>query len=356
MQLRQDRMTSEERMDALFNYQKPDRVPMMAWGSPFGALHAGYTVTEAFEDPEKTFDACLWTWELYGWEPVGFIFGPTLLGALDFGGEVRSPKGEYEGSEIIKTNPVSNEKDLERLDMPDPKTAGRIPLWMEFAKHQAAEGLPVTFCTRSAFTMAGNICGLDLLCRWVIKKPELVRRAMRMAIDHIFNVMGYWVETFGAENILVFLASASEANQVISPKHFEEFALPMHAEFQERMQALGIKRFLWHICGEQNGNLPIIAGLSSWRHPSILTFGHEVDLDRAAKYFPEDIILGNIEPALFQFGTRRQVYEHCRTAIEKGKKAPGGFILGPGCTLPNTPPPVNVFAMTRAVNDFGWYD
>ena len=76
MHLRQDRMSSKERMDALFSDQKPDRVPIMAWGSPFGALHAGYSVTEAFEDPEKTFNASLWTWELYGWEPVGFILGP----------------------------------------------------------------------------------------------------------------------------------------------------------------------------------------------------------------------------------------------------------------------------------------
>ncbi len=42
-------------------------------------------------------------------------------------------------------------------------------------------------------------------------------------------------------------------------------------------------------------------------------------------------------------------------AIEKGKKAPGGFILGSGCTIPAAIPPANMFAMTRAVNDFGWY-
>ena len=85
-------------------------------------------------------------------------------------------------------------------------------------------------------------------------------------------------------------------------------------------------------------------------------FGHEVDLEAAGKFFPEDIILGNIEPAILQFGTPRKVYDLCQTAIEKGKKAPGGFILGPGCTLPPLAPPVNVFAMAKAVNDFGWYE
>ena len=69
--------------------------------------------------------------------------------------------------------------------------------------------------------------------------------------------------------------------------------------------------------------------------------------------FPKDIIYGNIDPAVIQTGTPVQVYELCRQAIEKGKKAPGGFILGPGCDLPVNAPPVNVYAMTKAAHDFG---
>ena len=349
-------MTSRERIDALFEYRKPDRVPIVAWNSAFGAYNAGYPVTDAFDSPEKAFYGMLWTWELYGWEPAWWLFAPTVLGAMDFGGEVRSPKSKYEGSEIIKSNPVKSEEDLSNLKMPDPKAAGRIPLWMEFAKLQEAHGLPVSFWSRSALTTAGNMCGLELFCRWLIKRPDLVEKAMRMAIDHIFNVLSYWVDTFGPEKIYVSMASASEANQVISPKHFEKFALPFHIEYHKRLKALGIKRFFWHICGEQNLNLPYMAEAKPWQHPSILTFGHEVDLEAAAKFFPEDIILGNIEPAVLQEGTPQQVYELSRIAIEKGRKAPGGYILGPGCTLPAYAPPVNVFAMTRAVNDFGWYE
>jgi uroporphyrinogen decarboxylase len=119
---------------------------------------------------------------------------------------------------------------------------------------------------------------------------------------------------------------------------------------------LGIKRFGLHICGEQNLNLPIFSGAPPWLHPSVLSFGHEVDLETAAHHFPEDIIFGNIEPSILQTGTPDQVYELCRAAILKGKQAPGGFILGPGCGIPPFAPPVNLFAMTKAVNDFGWYE
>ncbi len=89
------------------------------------------------------------------------------------------------------------------------------------------------------------------------------------------------------------------------------------------------------------------------RGTSVLSFGHEIDLVTAAEHFPKDIIYGDIEPAVIQAGTPEQVYEFSRVAIEKGKKAPGGFILEPGCGLPVMAPPLNVWAMTKAANDFG---
>ena len=77
---------------------------------------------------------------------------------------------------------------------------------------------------------------------------------------------------------------------------------------------------------------------------------------RAYEYHPEDIIMGNVNPVLYQNGTPRQVYDLCRLCIEKGKKIQGGFILAPGCGLPPRAPPHNVWMMTKAVNDFGWYE
>ena len=172
----------------------------------------------------------------------------------------------------------------------------------------------------------------------------------------VFNVMEWWVETFGAKKIFAFMTSPCESNQVISPKQFERFALPYHLEYHRRLKAIGINRFWFHICGDQNFNLPPLAGATPWPHPSLLSFGHEVDLEDAAARFPDDIIYGNVEPTVIQMGTPQQVYDLTKTAIEKGKKAPGGFVLSAGCELPPLSPPANVFAMTRAVNDFGWYE
>ena len=200
------------------------------------------------------------------------------------------------------------------------------------------------------------MCGLHQFCRWMLRKPELCHELMKLAMAHYLDVLEDWVDTFGTEKLIAYVSSPSESNQLISPKQFEEFALPYHAQFHDRLKAIGVKRFMLHICGDQNLNLPYLAEFSAWPHPSILSFGHEVDLEVAARYFPQDIIYGNIEPAVIQAGSPQQVYELCRVAIEKGKKAPGGFILGTGCGLPAMSPPINAFALTRAINDFGWYE
>lgn len=356
MQFKKDRMTSAQRMAALFEGRRPDRVALGAMSTGFNTVNAGMTVYDAYADPEKSFAAMQWTTEQYGWDPIPQYAGHTVLGAWDFGGDVRLPRGEYESSLKMKVHPVRVAEDIEKLTLPDPETAGRIPVARRFAELQAAAGLPVFFFSRSPFTMAANITETEQFLRWSMKRPELCMRLLELSIDHIFNVLADWTTRFGAEKLFVWMSSPSESNQLISPRLLKKYALPFHEEYHRRLAKLNIRRFGMHICGDQNMNLPLLAETAPWPHPSVLSFGHEVDLETAAAHFPQDIIFGNIEPVVIQMGTPEKVYALSRTAIEKGKKALGGFILGPGCGLPVHSPPVNVWAMTRAVNDFGWYD
>ena len=118
---------------------------------------------------------------------------------------------------------------------------------------------------------------------------------------------------------------------------------------------MGYKTILFHICGEHNGNLPYWSKVSMG-DPGLISFGHEIDLETAANYFPNDIIVGNLEPNIIQAGTPEEVYKAAMRVIEKGKKLPCGFMFAPGCEMPPKAPVENVRMMTKAVNDFGWYD
>lgn len=357
MYLRQDRMTSQERLRALLNYEKLDRVPIGSTDAlEFSARNAGYPIQQNYENPEKSFYSQLMTSKQYGWDNIPMQMSHTILAALDFGGEVKIPYSDYQQGIVTESYPVNGEGDIAKLRMPDPKNAGRIPKAKEFARLQVENGLSPWFYSRSPFTMAANMAGIQQFCRWTLKKPDLCHELIKLALSHCLDVIRDWVATFNAEDLFINMSSPNESNQLISPKQFEKFALPYHIEYHEYLRKMGVKRFYFHICGDQNLNLPYFAEVSLWPHPSILSFGPEVDLEIAAKYFPKDIIFGNIDPAVVQTGSPQDVYELSRIAIKKGKKASGGFVLGTGCVLPKAAPPLNVFAMTRAVNDFGWYE
>ena len=355
--LRQDEMTAAERMAALLKGEPIDRVPFLLFsGLGFCARNVGYSFDSMYNEPEKSFQAQVWTIEQYGFQ-LEPSHGYASYGAWEFGGEIKFPRGEREQAPSITRFPVESEEDAWKLELPDVTTAGIIPLTMQFCKILEKNGLPIQVSCGSPFTRAANICGVERLCRWMMKKPEVAHHLLRLATDHGIQVAQYWVDTFGAEQVNARDATPVEANQIISPKQFEEFAFPYQKELHEKVLALGIRRFSHcHICGEQNLNLPYLAQIPMG-DVGLVSFGAEVDITTAIKYFGDTcIIAGNVSPVVIQTGTPQQVYELSKQCIEKGKYAPRGFMLMAGCDLPPMAPPNNVYMMRKAINDFGWYD
>ena len=111
-----------------------------------------------------------------------------------------------------------NARDVENLKIAGPANRGGIELGMRFARLQRSHGLPATFFSRSPMTEAANICGLEQFCRWIIKAPELCRRLLDMTLDHISNVLQYWVDTFRAENVFIYMSSPER----IQPGHLAQ--------------------------------------------------------------------------------------------------------------------------------------
>jgi len=346
--------TSGERMETLLKGDPLDRVPFLSFILGFCARNVGYPVSTIYSDPEKSFQAQVFTKEQYGYDSDPF-FGYASYGGCEFGGEIKLPDGEYEQAPSNKRFAVQAEDDVDRLVLPDVQSAGMLPLAMQFSKLQAENQMSPSVVVGGPFTVAGNICVVETLCRWSIKKPDLAHRLLRLATDHVVSVVAHWVETFGKGRVSVQIWEPLASNQIISPKQFEKLVLPYQVELHEKILALGIKVILCHICGEQNLNLPCWAQVPMG-DPGIISIGKEVEIDTALEHFGEDhIVAGNIEPTILQAGTPREVYEVCGRAIEKGKHAPRGYALMQGCEVPVNTPPYNLYMMKKATEDFGQY-
>jgi len=348
-------MQSQDRLRTLLSGGRPDRVPLYHFLLGFCARNVGFDIADMYRDPVKSFQAQLWTFEQYGIDG-GPDYGYASYGGWEFGGDIKMPEGEWQQAPAHLTFPVTTEEDLGRLHLPDVTSAGSLPLAMQFSRLQQQHGTPITVIMGGNFSIAGNVCSPSTLCRWLLKRPEAAHRLLRIVSDHILQVVRLWTDTFGAENVIPNLWEPIAANDIISPRQFEQFVLPYIKETNEKMLTMGIRHILYHICGEQNANLPFWAQIPMG-DPGLVTFGHQVKLSKAVELFGDScIILGNVDSSLIQTGTPQQVYDACRDAILAGKHSPRGFMLMSGCELPPMSSPYNVHMMKKAIEDFGSYD
>jgi len=343
-----------ERLEALLHGKPVDHIPFLTFTLGFCAKNVGIPVSDIYSKPEKSFLAQLLTQEQYGYDTTPF-YGYASYGGAEFGGEIKMPDGQYEQAPSHGKFSVYTEEDLAKLAFPDVTKAGFIPLAMEFSLLQKKYRMPVSLVIGGTFTVAGNVCPVETLCRWLIKNPDAVHRLLRIVTDHLIAVVKYWTDTFGSGNVDVQIWEPLAANQIISPKQFEKYVFPYQKEMNEKILAGGLHSLLLHICGEQNRNLPFWAEIPMG-NSGIASFGSEVDIATAIQYLGKKcIIAGNIEPSFIQTASPQELYKLCRVTIEKGKQAPRGFILMPGCETPVNTPAYNMFTMVKAVKDFGKY-
>lgn len=349
-----------ERVWALLKREKPDRVPLWPFFdmTGFAAVYHNRPIADAYRDPRESLTMQRKVCEDYGWICSPFF---PAFGVSDFGGEVRLPDSEFSQAPSTTRFPIESEEDIDTFKIPDiPQSKGilRETEFQSFVEGEKFENEPfrmMLFIVANPFDQAGMICRPELLSKWMIKKPDLVHKLLQLSLDILHEVLDYWYNSFGTEDVLVFTGGVLCSNQVISPRHFEQFVLPYVKEGHEKVLAKGYERFYCHICGDHNMNMPFWQRVPMG-NPGIVSIGHEVELATAARYFPDDIILGNIEPSIMQTGSPDEVYHATAAVIKKGKELPGGFIFSMGCQFPPRARLENVRAMNKAVYDFGSYE
>jgi uroporphyrinogen decarboxylase len=349
--LKKPEMTQNERIEALLLRKPVDCVPFVHKGYSFCASNVGIPKADIFEFPEKSYLAQKWTMEQYHAEQAPF-YTFVAYGSWEFGGEIAWPQDRWASGPSVSKKPVQTLEDLYSLELPDVKVAGCLPRMMEFARLQEKHQTQIGFIYGSPFTFCANLCGVDKFLEWAASEPDAVHKVMRLMTDHLKQVADWFIGTFGAERVLPRMASPTDG--LISPRMYERLVLPYRLELHEYVLQKGVSHIYDHICGEQNKNLPLLARLP-WGNPGILSFGHEVDLMKAAELFPNEIISGNIDPALIVKGTPEEVYEACRKNIELGKQIKSGFIFMGGCDIPATVPAYHIYLMSKAAEEFGKY-
>ncbi|MBI4181174.1 MAG: hypothetical protein HY528_04510 [Chloroflexi bacterium] len=344
-------MTNKERVEAVLRREEPDRVPNWPFIiRNFAMVYSGGSVADAYiVEGKVAYEA-----EKKACQDFDWVFAPALTAWRGSGSRILVPPSQNPKPAFEKV-PTKTADEVLALPAIDAKRH-ITPELIDFARRvyqDNDDNKPlVTIGGLGVVNTAGGITGYTNLCKWMLQRPEVAHHALRLAADYQIEAAQYCKDLFGVDGVMP--AGANGAASVISPKHFEQFCLPYLKETHQEIMAMGFKHLRQHPCGDQNRYLPY------WQQiplgdPGIVWVGNEMDLTKAAQYFPNDIIAGNLNSVLIQTGSPDEVYQAARKVIEQGKSLATGFIFAPACELPPLAPVENLMAITRAINDFGWY-
>lgn len=350
-----DTMSCQERMSALIEGKKTDRVPFSPFALGFAAKTAGMDLGEFYSDPDKAFAAGLNLMRTYPWMNTRPTYGWAERGAWEFGGEVVWPDNDRYPAPISGKPIIAEPEQIADLKDPDPVEAGMHPLVARFNELSRRQGFPASLPGGTPTTITSCVLGTSNFLRWTRRHPDAVHAMQRKATDFIIKSAEHTMETYGASNCSVFSGVPLESNQLISSEVFRTFCKPYIKEIFTFYQKKGLKSVMIHLCGNHTLNLP------HWKDiplpaRTIFSIGHEMDIPAISKQLgPEYILAGNLDNSIIQAGTPDEVFREVKRCLTMGMKHPGGFLLMPSCEFPPFTPKKNVEAIEQAIAIHGFY-
>jgi uroporphyrinogen decarboxylase len=340
-------MTSLERVTAAYLLLEPDRVPVFSMVSYGSGTPLGYSTWEYCHDVKKMVRSQLHFQERYGHDFVAsFVdvwpFAEAVGVKLDFQ-ENRNPEPiDY---------PVKSMEDLEKLEIPDPRRDGRLPILIqgiEMLRSETRGKVAVYTGGQGPFSLAAEIRGLATFLRDLYMNKELALGLIKFSTEYMIE-MGRAEAQAGAD--IVHLGDSFAGPSLVSPTFFKDYAMPYDKLVFEQWKKEGVLTSL-HICGKST---------SIWDY-MVETGTHNVEVDQTVnlaeakrKVGARVCLTGNVDPsAVVYYGTTDEVERKSRECIDAAAEG-GGYVLSPGCLVMPNFPAKNLEMLFKVAREYGRY-
>lgn len=340
-----EQMTPKERMQALAAGRPFDRIPCNPSISDHAAKLVGIKVSDYHRSAKQMARAQIAAYRRYGHD--GISASASIAEAL--GSKMSFPDNS---TPYFAENVVREISDLDKLEPPDPRRDGRLPMALEALEimmNEVGTEVPVSWGHSGPLSTASALRGIDNLMRDIYKNPDFTHRLLQLAVDSIIP----FVEEAGKLGVGFAIMDPVASGSLISQKIFREFALPYLKKLIQAMHRASGKAPMLHICGNTTKIWHDMADTGA----GVLSLDNIIDLAEAKKAVGERVILaGNIRPTNTMFlGGPKDVVENVRECLSKAYDTPKGYVLAMGCGLPTDTPVENVEALMHAARKYGRY-
>jgi [methyl-Co(III) methanol-specific corrinoid protein]:coenzyme M methyltransferase len=294
----------------------------------------GVFFPDAHLDPDKMAALAAAGYEILGFDSIMPEFSvqqeAEALGCVvDWGSPTMMPDA--------KTHPA---KEIDQLEIPEnltEKPSIRIVLRaLELLRRTYGDHVALIGKVMGPWTLSYHMAGVQEFLLWTLTDPDKVRRFL----DHLKKVTIAFAKAQLQAGADVVVIADHATGDLISPKTYQDFLLPVHQEINQRIGGPTIL----HICGNCSDRLRLFveAGFDGYH------FEWQVDAIMAVQVVNHDMsLIGNIDNKTVLFGgTPADVYKQARYSIEAGVD-----ILAPECAVPLQTPIANLKAIVEAAKE-----
>ena len=384
-----DTLSARQRFEAVVRLEEPDRVPLSLLLYYFAPLYAGVSMSRYMTEPDCYRIAMQKAWEDLGPWDMYYNLNPVSRLTYSYVMMMRVlwPGRELPEDEIAKVDEkvYMEVEDYDRvLNMPERladigfRTA-MLPRFCQEAEGMKAAPLlaklfveayrQIAFWRRDftwwrsqgamvqigyqaempfdTFSQARNVINFSMD---LFRRPETIGKVARHMAHSFADTAILMARLVGVPTVQCYCHRTS--NSFISPKQFEELALPGLEIVVNRIIKAGMTPLL-HCDGDWTGNLPAMRRLPAGK--IVVQLDGLTDIFKAKEVIGDRMCLfGDVPAAKLVTGSTAEVDEYCHRLIEEVGKG-GGFVLAAGCEVPPNARPENLRTMVEAVKKYGYY-
>lgn len=341
-------MTAMERIGALLNGRKPDRVPIVCNLLDQGAQELGVSIRNYYSSGELVAEGQLRMRQKYGYDSlIGMFYSALEAEILGCQNIIYADDGPPNVGHLV----IGSPQDIQKLQVPD--DLNRHPRFRELAtcvgilKKESQGRYPVLAAVTASFTLPAMLMGIGPWLELFLNGDPTLRDSLLEVCSRFCSRQIAALREAGAD-LIVYVNPVASAT-FIQLKKFRELALPWTIRDLQSGGPAGV--IFFNGGGRIN---PILADLQSSTGLGAYYLNPYDDIAEARKLLgPQALIAGVINDIRLIDWTPEEIDREVEKIMAAGKQA-GGFIFGT-LLMPYKIPEANIRAMVASAIRHGRY-